>query len=269
MINEQSHDSLERSSVFPNLTIDGPPVNPKGCVESGTGRAVFLASLGGGLIIVGLTLITYGLALAVMLIAAIIESIRQGRIRAAIRGSGIQISERQFPEIDQCVQTFAQRLGLDHPPEVFIIESEMLNANAVRVGRKSMILLTDEIVYGALMTGQPQVLSFILGHEMGHIALNHMGTWRTWIKQINPRISRLDEFTVDRIAMKLVGKRGVAFQGVLMLTIGPHLLPFLNIPALKDQIEQVENDRNSAKSEKTLRLSHPLLIRRLARILND
>jgi len=64
----------------------------------------------------------------------------------------------------------------------------------------------------------------------------------------------------------LVGEKAVAFHGILLLTIGYALLPYVNQESLLKQTQEVVQNKYSKKAERTL--THPLLLNRLHRILS-
>src|SRR5690606_40120378 len=54
----------------------------------------------------------------------------------SIRGNGIRIHERQFPDVYESVQTLSKEMGLKAVPDVFVIQSEGA-LNAFEIGRAS------------------------------------------------------------------------------------------------------------------------------------
>lgn len=254
-------------SSFPQIVIEGDPVDPRECIEPGTGFATFLgyiAAVFGGLLF---CLITYGIGVIVLLASVIIAVFTRKKALALIHGSGIQINEQQFPEIYRCVKVLSERLGLSSVPEAYIVEDSVMNAAAVRYGKRNVILLTDDLIHACVSSKTPQSLTFVLGHELGHIAMGHNKTLRLAMSQHYKKLSRLDEFTVDRIGFRLVGKKESVVQGLLVLTVGHKLLPFVNAEALKQQISEVASNKYTAKAEKPL--SHPLLLNRIDHVLRE
>ena len=103
---------------------------------------------------------------------------------ASLRASCIQVGPQQLPQIDACVKTFAQRLGLKDAPIVFIVESNTLNAAAQRIGARKVVYLIDDVVWGALKAGDPRALSFVIAHELAHHALGHTNGFRSYIRSV-------------------------------------------------------------------------------------
>ena len=99
------------------------------------------------------------------------------------------------------------------------------------------------------------------------MALKHGGIVHSTIAQAYKKLSRLDEYTCDRIGRKLVGDPAIAQQGLVLLTVGHHLLRFVNPQELLNQANEVAANKQSKKAEK--KLTHPLLFHRIHRIITE
>ncbi len=263
-----SHQASNRGpQPFPNLPAEGTTVDLKACVEPGTAFAVTMATVVGAISMFFLVLATYGVLLVAGVVALLFGWYFDRRSMALIRGSGVHIGPKQLPEIHRATAAIANRLGLKQAPEVFLVEDSVINAAAVKLGKKQVVLLTDDLIEACLRTNNPDALVFVLGHELGHMALGHNGRWRAYIGRIFKKLSRLDEYSADRVGTAVAGNRSVAAQGLLIMTAGPHMLPFINVPELAQQAREVKADSYSVKAEKTL--THPLLLHRLQRVLSD
>jgi len=253
------------SAQFPNINIPGDKVNAKDHVEKGTEFNVILASLVALLGSLFLIAISYGVLLIFLLIYPFIKGYIHKKAMALIHGSGVRVSETQFPQIYECFLTLKQRLGIDKDVSLYIVEANVLNAASIRYGKGNVITLTDDLIQGCLASGNPKALSFVIAHELGHIALNHTGPLRTWLTKFFKKLSRLDEYSCDSVAMALIQDNSSAFTGLLLLTVGWALLPYVNQQALAAQSEEVEKNKYSKKAERTH--THPLLLHRIHRVL--
>ena len=132
------------------------------------------------IVIVGVVTIvaTVGVALIGYLIALVVYSGWKKRMRAILHGSAIRVGPDQFPEIHQSAQSLAQRLRMTSMPQFYVIESNEQNAGALKTGSQEAVYLTDDMVWGALGTGDPKVLDFVIGHELAHHALGHTNLLR-------------------------------------------------------------------------------------------
>ncbi|MGB6408739.1 MAG: heat-shock protein HtpX, partial [Planococcus donghaensis] len=64
----------------------------------------------------------------------------------SIRGNGIRIHERQFPDVYERVQILAKQMELKKVPDVFVVQSEgALNAFATRFFGRDMVVLYSEV----------------------------------------------------------------------------------------------------------------------------
>lgn len=253
---------------FPALRADGDPVDLTRCIEPGTSYRLMLGYLGIGFGLLVIAAVTWGIGLILALLSPLINYFNHRKTLALIHGSGIHVGPDQFPEIHACVETMWQRLGRgDDPPEVYIVEDSVMNAAAVKLGRKNLVLLTDDMIHGALASSDPRTLAFVIGHELAHAALKHNTALRVSMTTTVKSLSRLDEYTADRVATRLVGDKKVAAEGIVLLTVGPHLLPYTNYVALRQQVAEVAANKQSTKAEK--KLTHPLLLHRLGRAWND
>jgi Zn-dependent protease with chaperone function len=253
---------------FPALNAAGDDVDLKDCIEPGTSSRVMLGYVGLAVGLLFLTLITYGIGLIVALLSPLINYFNHRKTLALIHGSGIHVTPQQYPQIYECVETMWQRLGCSgDPPEVYIVEDSVMNAAAVKLGRKNLMLLTDDMIHGSLVSRDPRTLAFVIGHELAHAALKHNSALRVAMARTVKSLSRKDEYTADRVATRLVGNSKVAAEGIVLLTVGPHLLPFTNYAALREQVAEVSANKQSRKAEKNL--THPLLLHRLQRAWSD
>ncbi len=242
-------------------------IDIKSHVAKGTGFHSFigwsLLLILGPLVIIGTLLGTMGFALIGWLIAALLYYGRLKKTKARLMGSALKVSADQFPEIYSASTAIAQRLGIAEP-EIFIVEDNQQNAFAIKHGSKSYVVLVDDIVYGAMATGNAGALYFVLAHELAHHALGHTGTLRSLITQHYKPLSRLDEFSCDAVAHAIVGDANAALDALTLLLIGPQLFARVNKEALKRQAAEVIANSYSKKAEHGL--THPLLLRRYSKI---
>jgi Zn-dependent protease with chaperone function len=251
---------------FPEINIDGPVINAKDHIAKGTKFTMTVAVILGIVVFVIGTAATAGIMLIFLLIAPIAQILIRKKAMALIHGSGVHISDQQFPEIHECVETFKKRLSIKEEIEVYLVEDNISNAFVVQHGKKNVILLTDDLIHGCLASNNPKALAFVIGHELGHIALNHMGTFRSYLTQYLKGLRRLDEYSADAVALALVEDKKIAFRGLLMLTVGHAMMRYVNLERLVQQTQEVANNKHSRKAER--QLTHPLLLNRLNKVVH-
>lgn len=262
MMSAQRSASMTKTEPFPSLEFAGGPVDPRKHIAPGTGLRTMLAWIPMLAILTMLTVTTFGIGLLAALLSG--WAMRK-KIHARIKGSGVRVGPDQLPEIHKAVESFARRLGMKKVPEVYVVEDAVQNGVAVKLGSNDIVLLTDDVIWGALHAGDPRALGYVIGHELAHVALGHTGTLRSIQRSSFPSLSRLDEFTADNVATALVNDRSLAVKGITLLTVGPQLVPHINMAAMERQAQEVWGDKQSKKAEQGL--THPLLFRRIANVL--
>jgi Zn-dependent protease with chaperone function len=254
------------NNPLPPLHPGGSPVNPKEHIEPGTGSAVVLGFFVFGLGILVGGLLTWGILLLILIIAQIAYYFNRKKAIAALKGSAVEVSETQFPEIHRCAVAIAERLGMSSPPKAYVLQGNTINAAAVKLAGKKVVVLQDDMVDACLRSGDARTLTFIMGHEMAHHALGHTGIFRSSLARAFKKLSRLDEFSCDAVANALVADPKISARAMALLTVGPQLMSYLNFDSLIQQAREVDSDKYSKKAER--HLTHPLLLRRLSRFIS-
>jgi Zn-dependent protease with chaperone function len=201
-----------------------------------------------------------------IIMGALAGLIMQGLAAGHLRGNGIRISEKQFPDVYQHAQKVAAQMKLEEMPSIYIIQSGgMLNAFAMRFLGRNYVVVYSEIFELAYEQGE-DALGFILSHEFAHIKRNHL-TWRcvllpsTCIPFLSQAYSRACEYSCDLIAAHYqpVG----AEAGILVLAAGKKLYTNVNID---DYIAQATAETGFWIWISEMLSSHPNLPRRIAAI---
>jgi Zn-dependent protease with chaperone function len=125
-------------------------------------------------------------------------------------------------------------------PSIFILqEGGILNAFATRCSGKEYVAIYSSVLELAYEKGQG-VVSFIIGHELGHIKRNHaIKNLLLFPSLIIPFLpagySRACEYTCDNIghALSPLGSR----DGILVLSVGKSLFNKVNVDGYLQQIE--------------------------------
>lgn len=107
-------------------------------------------------ILAAVSIIGIGIALTVFAILLFANVVMLG----TIRGNGVRIHERQFPDVYERVQTLAAQMELKKVPDVFVIQSEgALNAFATRFFGRDMVVLYSEVFELAREQGKTNWIS--------------------------------------------------------------------------------------------------------------
>ena len=92
----------------------------------------------------------------------------------ALMHTALPVNAVQTPEVDKLVRTCSQKLQ-PGPIDVYLVKKNQLNAYTFGISDPKALVVYTPMVQ--VMT--PGELSFVIGHEMGHVALGH-----TWLNTI-------------------------------------------------------------------------------------
>ncbi|UOP05581.1 M48 family metallopeptidase [Conchiformibius kuhniae] len=156
-----------------------------------------------------------------------------GKIYGAARANGIRIHQGQFGEVYAIWAEMAGKLGMKTVPELYVQNGNgTLNAFATCIlGYRAFGVIYSDILERALANDDEAALRFILGHELGHIRLNHVAWWYNLLTMaanfpginylIGLPLSRSREYGCDKLGFALSQDEGQ--RGLLMLAAGKHL----------------------------------------------
>ena len=101
--------------------------------------------------------------------------INERSLRLQFLASGVRVSERQFPQINDMVRDGAYILDLPEVPEVYVTQTPIVNAMALGTDKPFIVLNT-----GLVDLLDPEELRTVVGHELGHILSGH-AVYRTML----------------------------------------------------------------------------------------
>lgn len=237
-------------------------------------RVLFALMVLGGLAVYGgLALLamanaqTTGMIVTYALLFALAGLMVHGMALGRIRGNGVLVSERQFPELHRLVTEHAQRLNLGYTPTTYVLQSGgVLNAFATKMLGRRFIIVYAELLALAMQRGQAAV-SFIVGHEVGHHWRGHLKwRWLTAPARLVPYLgaaySRCCEYTCDRVGA-FCAPDG-AIDGLLVLAAGSQLYPQVNV---QEFAAQAVSDKSYWIRRAEIVSTHPRLPKRVAALL--
>ena len=131
---------------MPPLSFPAESVTPSQHVAPGTSRYTLLGYAAIVLGVLAAAAGSRGMALLLIPVGLVLGYFQARNVRALIRGSGIQVSPSKLPQLYAVIEQFSQRLGLKEVPEVYIVEAAMQNGFAVKLGKRDIVLLTDDVV---------------------------------------------------------------------------------------------------------------------------
>jgi Zn-dependent protease with chaperone function len=193
--------------------------------------------------------------------------------KSQILGSGVKVSERQFPRIHALVRRSSDALQIA-PPTVYIVNSPVMNAGAFGTADESFIVLHSALID---YFDDEELLS-VIGHESGHIHNQHAvylttlhyltrmaGTVLWWV--VEPALvalrawSRRAEITCDRASLLCTGDEAPPRRALAKLALGSKKLSEqLDIDAF---LEQYEEGKLGYGRFTEAMVSHPYLPKRI------
>ncbi len=233
--------------------------------------------------VLGLTLLLVGLVIAITAVATVCTSVifvllavlwayfssrshHQNLVRAAY-----PVTDSGTPGLMRLFQENAARLK-PGPLQAFVVPSRQLNAYTFGLDDPKVVVL-----YSALLdVMDADELRFIIGHEMGHIALGHT--------RLNSLVgglagipsgslasavlvtvflwwNRTCEFSADRAGLLAVGKPEKAITALIKLVAGPTGKTRRGLELAYQKID-AQDDTLLGSLQETF-ASHPMLIRRI------
>ncbi len=181
-------------------------------------------------------------AIAVIVLLPLLSLMRSGHW-AEIRENSVRLGRDQVPELFAILERHCRVLGVE-PPELYVSTLERVgisSALALIWGRRRVIVLGQNLFNGVdRIRDRTDVLEFVLGHELGRLALGHAG-WREevllgYLKRIP--VLRMPLLTVqtasrDRFAATL-SPGGI--RGLVLIAVGGELLDHVDTAAFVRQV---------------------------------
>jgi Zn-dependent protease with chaperone function len=188
--------------------------------------------------------------------------------------SAQKVGPLETERLAEVVAAAAERLQ-PGPIEVYLLPTPQLNAYTFGLASPKVIVLYT----GLLRIMDEDEIKFILGHEMGHVALGH-----TWLNSLIGGIAgipspfsaaavmalafrswnRACEYSADRAGLIACGKLEKAISALVKLVAGPQADDQGDLEQAYQKID-AEDDTIWGELSETM-ASHPLMIRRIERL---
>jgi Zn-dependent protease with chaperone function len=192
-------------------------------------------------------------------------------LMAHVLGNGVRVGPQQLPELWARIETASRKLGMDKPPEAYVLQSGgLLNAFATKIlSRRFIIIYSDLLEACGLDTdelGRPNELDFVIGHEIGHLAAGHVGMrWfllpSFFVPLLGSAYSRACEYSCDRCGHAVVGDLTVSSRALAILAAGPRAARRMSLDAF---VDQRRDTRRFWMAVFELNSTHPFLSKRVA-----
>lgn len=165
---------------------------------------------------------------------------------AGVRANAIKVGPTQFPEIHARYMALAERIGVKSLPSLYVVNGNgVINAYAFSCNKRyGYVVLHAEIAQ--LIHRAPQIVDFVMAHELAHHRLNHVSLWRMLIGVIpglmylpGTAMTRAQEYSADRMALCACPGTG---DSASLLAVGPMMATDVNPEAWLQQCH--EDDRS-------------------------
>lgn len=207
---------------------------------------------------------TLGIGLIYIVFGVVIYLVTASLFLARIKGNGVRITPRQFPELHRRIVDASKKLGLAEPPEAFLLNDRgFFNAFATRFLGRNFVVLYAELLESC--DEEDGSIDFIVGHEIGHLAFGHL-RWSAALLPsrilplLGPAYSRAREYSCDRAGAAVAGDVNAAIGGLAVLAAGGRYAKRLDV----DQyLQQRLETGNFWMAVLELGMSHPFLPKRV------
>jgi Zn-dependent protease with chaperone function/type II secretory pathway pseudopilin PulG len=194
---------------------------------------------------VALVLGTFGIALVYALLFFLGYCFAQSALISYIKGTGVRITEDQFPDLKRQISACCGKLGLNEEPDAYLLQmGGSLNAFATRFLGRDFLVLYSDVVDG--LADSPDALNFYIGHEIGHIKQKHL-TWSavllpaSLLPLVGAAYSRAREYTCDRHGLAACDNALSAEHGLAVLAAGGKRSRTMNNSAFIAQSRDTED----------------------------
>ena len=184
---------------------------------------------------------TFGVALIVLLFVFIFYLFIHSAYVSHIRGTGVRISQEQFPDLYAQVEGACKKLGMATVPDAYLLNSNgVLNALATRFLWRNFLVLYADIVNA--LDERPGAVSFYIGHELGHIRRGHLA----WGPVLAPgkcfpfigfAYRRAQEYSCDLHGLACCAGLEDAQRALVVLAAGKRRWKGLNLVAYGQQLQ--------------------------------
>lgn len=216
---------------------------------------------------VGLLVGTMGLVLIYVLAFLLFYLLAQSAFISYLKGTGVEITAEQFPDLHEKVVACSNKLGMEKIPAAYLLHmGGAFNALATRFLGKNFIVLYSDIVDA--LEEHPDALNFYIGHEVGHLKQKHL-IWgpvlipAAFLPVIGTAYSRAREYTCDRHGLAVCAEPASAQLGLAAIAAGAKRWRSMN---QETYIAQTKHTSGFWMSLHELISDYPWLTKRIAAI---
>jgi Zn-dependent protease with chaperone function len=119
-------------------------------------------------------------------------------LRLMFLASGVKVSERQFPQLNEMLRDGAYILDLPTVPELFITQDASVNAMALGSDKPFIVITT-----GMVNLYDPEEIRFAIGHELGHVLSGH-AVYRTMLFNLINLAARVSWMAIASVSLRAI-----------------------------------------------------------------
>lgn len=216
------------------------------------------------LVWLSLILGTFGIALLYILMGYVFFLFAQSAFISHLKGSGVQITPEQYPDLHAKLTASCKKVGLDEVPDAYLLRTDFFNALATRfLGRNFIVLFTDVV---DALEDNPNAVDFYIGHELGHIHRKHL-KWMAFLMPamvlplLGAALRRAEEYTCDRYGVACCESESDIQAAIAAIAAGDTRWQSINVEAY---LKQIEYTREFWMSFHELTGDYPWLTKRMA-----
>jgi len=217
----------------------------------------------------GLIVGSFGIALIILALGFILYLFVQSSLIAHIKGNGVELSDKQFPDLYSQFVSCCEQLEIKSRPQAYILNGNGgLNAFATKfLGTQYVVLMTDVV---DAMDKHDDGVSFYIGHELGHLRMKHLSggllRWPVlWLPLLGAAYSRARETTCDRHGLACCKSPEGAVRALAALAAGAERWKTLDVISY---VKQSNHSTGFWMSFHELTAGYPWLTKRAARVMD-
>lgn len=202
-------------------------------------KLYFIAALISAIFWLALTIGTFGIILIYFLLGYVFFLFAHSVFISQLKGSGVKISENQYPDLYEKLVRGCNKVGLDEIPEAYLLRTGFFNALATKfLGRHFVVLFTDVV---DALESQTSAIDFYIGHELGHIHRKHI-TRSAFIMPasvlplLGTALRRAEEYTCDRYGVACCESEDDIKAAIATIAAGDSRWKSINVDSYLDQI---------------------------------